>query len=35
LKERYIRITDNPTDNEKNYAFNVKDFMADDYEIVE
>ena len=35
LKERYIRITDTPTKDEKNYAFNVKDFMADDYEIVE
>jgi hypothetical protein len=35
LKERYIRITDNPTEDEKNYAFNVKDFMADDYEVVE
>jgi len=35
LKEKYIRITDNPTEDEKNYAFNVKDFMADDYEIVE
>lgn len=35
LKERYIRITDTPTEDEKNYAFNVKDFMADDYEIVE
>jgi hypothetical protein len=35
LKEQYIRITDNPTEDEKNYAFNVKDFMTDDYEIVE
>lgn len=35
LKERYIRITDNPKEDEKNYAFNAKDFMVDDYEIVE
>jgi hypothetical protein len=35
LKGRFIRITDNPTDDEKNYIFNVKDFMADDYEIIE
>lgn len=34
IKEKYIRITDNPTEDEKNYAFNVKDFMAEDYEIV-
>ncbi|NOU60810.1 hypothetical protein [Marinifilum caeruleilacunae] len=34
IKEKYIRITDNPMKDEKNYAFNVKDFMAEDYEIV-
>ena len=34
IKEKYIRITDKPTEFEKNYAFNVKDFMAEDYEIV-
>lgn len=34
IKERVIRITDSPTEDEGNYAFNPKNFMADDYEIV-
>lgn len=33
--ERHIRITDNPTEDEITYAFNVKDFMANDWQIVE
>lgn len=33
LKEHYVRITNSPTKDEKNYVFNVKDFMADDYTI--
>ncbi len=34
IKEHYLRITDNPNEHEKPYAFNVKDFMADDYKII-
>lgn len=34
-KKNYIRITDNPTEDEMNYAFNVQDFMANDFKIVE
>lgn len=33
--ERYIRITDSPAENEIPYAFNVKDFMANDFVIVD
>jgi len=35
IKKRYIRITDKPTKYEENYAFNPKDFMANDYQIAE
>lgn len=35
LKEHYVKITDKPTEFEKPYAFNVKDFLANDYSIVE
>lgn len=34
LTEGYVRITDNPTKDEKNYAFTANDFMADDYILV-
>lgn len=34
LREGYVRITDNPTEDEKTYAFNANDFMADDYILV-
>lgn len=33
--ERYIRITDNPTENEVPYIFNVKDFITNDWQIVD
>lgn len=32
---RYIRITDNPTEDEVPYIFNVKDFMTNDWQVVE
>lgn len=32
---KYIRITDSPTDDEIPYIFNVKDFMANNWQIVE
>lgn len=31
----YIRITDNPTEDEIPYIFNIKDFMANDWAVVE
>lgn len=34
LKEHCVRITDTPTEFEKPYAFNVNDFLANDYYIV-
>ena len=35
VKENYVRITNTPTENEKNYVFNTEDFMAEDYKIIE
>lgn len=32
---RYIRITDKPTEDEVQYIFNVKDFMTNDWRVVE
>lgn len=32
---KYIRITDNPTEDEVPYIFNVKDFMTNDWQVVD
>ena len=32
---RYIRMTDKPTEDEVPYVFNVKDFMTNDWQVVE
>lgn len=34
IHERYVRVTNNPNEYERPYAFNAKDFMADDYVII-
>lgn len=32
--DKYVRITDNPSDDERSYAFSAIDFMANDYEVI-
>ncbi|GAA3971434.1 hypothetical protein GCM10022246_24880 [Pedobacter ginsengiterrae] len=34
MKDKSLRFTDNPLAEEMPYAFNTKDFMAEDWQVV-